>query len=675
MQFVFPIFLTALAALAIPILIHLFHFRRFKTVLFTNVRFLRELKEESASRRRLRNLLVLLLRCLAVAALVFAFAQPFIPRATTVKKGEKAVSVFIDNSFSMAAMSKDLNLLDKAKQRAREIVNAYAADDRFQILTNNFEGKHQRLVSKEDALRLIDEVKATPPVQNLSTALTKQAQTLSTAKTPNRVAFLLSDFQKNISDIGLFKDSSIDVNLIPLTSVEQKNVAIDSAWFESPVQMVGQTNPLIVRVRNYANENVENVRLTLKLDGQLKPVSTLNIKANQTATDTIAITLTQGGFHEAELEITDYPIQFDDHYYFTFQVPMVLNALNIADGAANRFVDAALMSSRVFKLQNASTGNLDYSKLTNFQIIILNNVTNISSGLGAELKKYVENGGNLLIFPPSGGALDLTSYQNFLGSCNANGLGALENGQREVSTVNTNEFVFKDVFLNQIQNMKLPATTSNYRIQNRSGETLLSYRDGSSFLTKNKVGNGNIYLGAASLDEKVNNLVRNGEIFVPMIYKMAISSAKEWRIAYTLGKDDFIEADSKGIVGETAFKLKGRTEEFIPEQRIVAGKAILGVRESVNEAGFYSLYARPDSILAKYAFNFDRKESDLSFTTIADLKKQERNGLKVLDANTEANFTALVGEQDTGVVLWRWLVILALLALLAEILVLKFFKV
>ena len=69
MSFVYPSFLWALLALAIPILIHLFHFRRFKTVYFTNVKFLKQLQEESSSQRKIRNLLVLLMRCLAVAFL------------------------------------------------------------------------------------------------------------------------------------------------------------------------------------------------------------------------------------------------------------------------------------------------------------------------------------------------------------------------------------------------------------------------------------------------------------------------------------------------------------------------------------------------------------------------------------------------------------------------------
>ena len=80
MQFLYPAFLWAMAALAIPIIIHLFYFRRFKKVSFTNVRLLKEIKEETASRNKLKDLLILLSRFLALALLIAAFAQPFIPR-------------------------------------------------------------------------------------------------------------------------------------------------------------------------------------------------------------------------------------------------------------------------------------------------------------------------------------------------------------------------------------------------------------------------------------------------------------------------------------------------------------------------------------------------------------------------------------------------------------------
>lgn len=674
MQFLFPAFLFALAALAIPIIIHLFHFRRFRTVYFTNVRFLREVKEETSNRRKLRDLLVLLARCLAVAMLVLAFAQPFLPRNTEgVKKGEQAVSIYLDNSFSMNALSKDLSLLEKAKQKAREIVQAYAANDKFQILTNDFEGRHQRLVSKDEALNFIDEVKTTPSVQELSKVLTRQQQALNSGNAPNKTAFILSDFQKNVTDIPNFKDTTLDINLVPLAAVQEKNIAIDSAWFESPIQMMGQTNPLIVRITNYTSENAENVKLSLKLDGQDKPVGLLNIKAHSSVEDTINITILRTGWHEADLSITDYPVQFDDHLFFTFNVPPQINVMVISDGGGNRFLESAMAGVRSFKVSNQSSGNVQYSQFPQYQMIVLSNLVSISSGLAAELSQYVKNGGNVVTFPAP--SVDLTSYSNFFNTVQANNLNGFENTPREVATVNLDEFVFKDVFTNKNVNMKLPSTTGNYRLTNRNGENLLTYRDGSSFVTKNRIGQGNVYICAAPLDDKISTLARSGEVFVPMLYKMAISSAKEWKIGYVIGKDDYIEADSKGIAGEKAYKMRGSKEEFIPEQRIVAAKAILGVKEGVKEAGFYNLFTRPDSILYKFGFNFDRRESVLDYYDVKSLKTYERNNLKVFDETIEANFTAIVGERNQGVTLWRWCLILALVFLAAEVALLRFWKV
>ena len=120
------------------IIIHLFNFRRFKKVPFTNVVFLRELKEETSSRSRLRHLLVLLTRLLAVAFLVLAFAQPYIPsEKQTQRAGIQTVSVFIDNSFSMEAQSREGSRLDIARNRARDIAMSYRPSDRFQVLTND----------------------------------------------------------------------------------------------------------------------------------------------------------------------------------------------------------------------------------------------------------------------------------------------------------------------------------------------------------------------------------------------------------------------------------------------------------------------------------------------------------------------------------------------------------
>jgi Aerotolerance regulator N-terminal len=675
MQFLYPNFLFALAALAIPIIIHLFYFRRFKKVYFTNVRFLKEVKEETSARQKLRNLLVLLMRCLAVALLVFAFAQPFIPQDVEVKKGENAVSVFVDNSFSMSALSEDVPLVEKAKQRAREIISAYAVEDRFQVLTNDFEGRHQRLVGKEEAIGLVEEIKVTPAVRTLSQVLSRQRQALDGGTGQNKVSYIISDFQANVTDIENVKDTALAVNLVPLQAVQERNVSIDSAWFEAPVQVLHQPNPLIVKVKNWSNEDAENIRLSVKYDGETKPVGELSIPANGSRTDTVNITIQTPGWHEAQLNITDYPVQFDDTYLFSYNVAQSINVLVINELSPDTYLDAAFRGISYFKVTNQASRNLDYSSFPTFQLIICKGLTSLSSGLSFELKQYVENGGNLLVFPAA--SANPGAYKAFLESVPANEFLSFEQQERTVSDINTSEFVFKDVYENKPANLKLPATKGNFKLStyaSRGEERLLTYRDGTTYLGKYKSGQGILYLCAAPLEEDYNNLARNAGIFVPMLYKMAISSARARPISYTIGRDETIEAGNMVRGGESVYKLRGAGEEFIPQQRIVASKVFLGVQNQIHKSGYYDLFLNQDTTLGKFAFNYDRRESDLAYLSDTRLKESAPPNMSIVETNAAADLTELVSDRSRGVILWKWCVVLALLALAAEVLILRFWK-
>ena len=676
MQFVYPTFLYALAALAIPIIIHLFYFRRFKKVYFTNVRFLKEVKEETSARQKLRNLLVLLMRCLATAFLVFAFAQPFIPQDVEVTTGIKAVSIFVDNSYSMDALSEEAKLVEKAKQRAKEIINAYSVEDRFQVLTNDFEGRHQRLVGKEEAIGLVEEIETSPAVRSLSQVFARQLQAVNGGNAKNKEAYVISDFQENITDLKNYQDTVMQVNLVPLQAVQENNVSIDSAWFDAPVQMLNQPNPLIVKVKNWSNENSDNVRLSVKYDGEMKPVGELSIPALSSVIDTVNISIRNTGWSEGELFITDYPVQFDDRYFFSYNVKEIINVLVINEQAADPRLEAAFKGIEYFRVTNQLSRNLDYSKFPGYQLIIANGLLNISSGLAFEMKQYVENGGNLLVFP--GANANIASYQAFLQSVPANELQNFEPQERKVGDINTEEFIFKDVFENRSANLKLPATKGNYRIStfaSRGEEQLLTYRDGNTFLAKYKAGQGALYLCTAPLKEEYSDLAKNGEIFIPMLYKMAISSARQRPIAYTIGRDETIEADNAVRGGESVYKLKGEAEEFIPQQRIVTSKVFLGVQNQVPEAGYYDLFLTPDSILAKYAFNYDRRESDLAYIPSNQLAKEAPANMSVITDNATASFEDVVSDRSRGVVLWRWCLVLALMALAGETLLLRFWRI
>jgi hypothetical protein len=200
MHFLYPAFLFALFTLAIPVLVHLFNFRRYKKVFFSNVQFLKEVQEQQASRRNVKERLILAARMLALAFLVLAFARPFIPGKETADAGkQQLVSIFVDNSYSMQTLNREGSLLDEAKQKAKQIASAYSINDRFQLLTQDFEGKHQRLLNRDEFNDAVDAVKISPQSRSLAQITARQQSLLGMTPGAVKRSYIISDFQKNIA--------------------------------------------------------------------------------------------------------------------------------------------------------------------------------------------------------------------------------------------------------------------------------------------------------------------------------------------------------------------------------------------------------------------------------------------------------------------------------------------
>ena len=260
----------------------------------------------------------------------------------------------------------------------------------------------------------------------------------------------------------------------------------------------------------------------------------------------------------------------------------------------------------------------------------------------------------------------------------ANEFLSFEKQERTVSDINTSEFVFKDVFENKSANLKLPATKGNFKLSNfasRGEEQLLTYRDGTTYLGKYKTGQGNLYLCSAPFEEDYNNLAQNAGIFVPMLYKMAISSARARPIANTIGRDETIEADNMVRGGESVYKLRGAGEEFIPQQRIAGSKGFLGVHNQIHKSGVYDVFLKQDTMLGKFAFNYDRRESDPAYLSGKQLSEKALANMSHVETNASDDLTEIVSDRSRGVILWKWCVVLALLALGAEVTILRFWRV
>lgn len=672
MQFLFPGFLWALGLLAVPIIIHLFYFRRTRRVLFSSIEFLKEIKEEQSARQRLRNLLLLLARLLALAFLIFAFAQPFIPGRSDVKKGARSVSIFVDNSFSMQADNNGVPNIELAKESARQIISSLNDEDRIQILTNDFEGKHQRWIDKQTAQTYVDAIKWTPVVHDLKEVIGRQRQMFAKSENNIRQSYLVSDFQKNISDLGEQADTSFDIFAIPLQSEISANLSIDTCYFESPVQILSQNNRMIVRLHNWSNREASNIRLELDVDGLSKPVGSLNIPAGKSVTDTINISVAKGDWHEGSVRISDYPVQFDDIYYFTFYTPPRIKVLSVYQGQPDARVSALLKNVTPFEGIQQTAGAVNYGVFGTYNLIVLENLPDISSGLATELTKYIQTGGNVLVFLPEDASL--AGYNSFLSSNAAATVAGYKAGDKEVSNINTEEFVFKDVFENKKNDLYLPHTKGNYAVTNNvrsRSENIMTYRDGSIYIGKYSIGAGHLYLSTAPLDSKINNLTLNAELFVPMIYRMSVSSGQAKASSYVIGNRVLASVPYESTSEDNQLHVKGKNE-FIPGIFKQDKQAFLDIRGQVSESGIYRVTDKNNNLVQLLALNYDRRESDNRLSTEADLGGISH--LKLIKTADPNALSAIVKEENQGITLWRLCLILALTFLLAEVLIVRFYK-
>ncbi|MBA3648800.1 MAG: BatA domain-containing protein [Chitinophagales bacterium] len=676
MSFLYPTILFAFSAIAIPIIIHLFNFRRYKTIYFTNVRFLRDVKEKTDARSRLKHLLVLLCRILAIVFLIFAFAQPYIKNRTISQAvGRKAISIFIDNSFSMGQLASDVPLLEQAKLKAKQIVDAYSQDDQFQLLTEDFEGRHQRLVDKNEMYNLIKEIHLSPDTKYLSEIIARQKVALYKSNSPAKLLYVLSDYQKNFSDISNLKqDTSLQVSLVPISTAENENVYIDTCWLQSPVQIKGQPSLLFVQITNNSNHNIDNGRLTLKINNEIKAISNFSANLNTSIIDTLLYTITDNGWNQGELSIVDHPITFDDAYYFSYQVAEHLKVLVINESGNNPYLNAFFEKNSFFQTESSRLNQINYADLPGQQLIILNGIKELSTGLSAELKKFIAGSGNLIVFPDEG--ISMNSYNQFLQSVNADQLKDFTIRKKTVNRINTQDQLFADIFQQIPENLFLPEANASFTLTNytaTNASQLLKFSDGTSFVSKYHFGNGTLYLFAVPLDKKNTDLPLN-PLFAPMLYKMAVSKEFFTPNSYIIGKNSEITVNSAFTTSDHVLHLKSNEDEFIPQQRLINNAITLLFGNDIKHSGFYALQDQAGTIKAQYALNYDRKESDLKFLSLDDLKKSGASlGIKILE-NSKRNLQEVIQGQHLGLPLWKVSIIFVLIFIALEILLLKFWK-
>jgi hypothetical protein len=672
-HFLYPAFLFALLALAIPVLIHLFNFRRYHKVYFSNVQFLKEVQERQSHRKNLKERLILASRLLALFFLVLAFAKPYLPGENSANAGkQQAVSIFVDNSYSMETINSEGSLLDEAKRRAKEIASAYSVNDRFQLLTQDFEGRHQRLLSRDEFDDAVDTVKISSATRSLQQIIDRQQSLLAMHKEQPASLFILSDFQANMAGNRPIKtDSAFRVSLLQLKANKLPNVAVDSVALLSAIHRPGETEKLVVRLHNYADETAAKIPLKLSINGAQKALGSYTIKGRSVQYDTLVFSGLQAGWQRANISLQDNPVTFDNQFYFSFNVKQQMPVLLIDGGSPNPYLKAVFAADRFFDTHRVPEGNVDYAALNTYPLVVLSDINAISTGLSQQLRTYVKKGGTLVVFPAE--EADLPSYKGLLSSLNSAYPESLVTENTKVSGINLQNQVFKNIFEDFPQNPDLPVVSKYYKLSSTgiNGENLMSLTGGQTFWSGYSSGRGRVYIAAVTLNEDFSNLPRHA-LFVPVMFRIALLSGHDQPLFYTLGRDESIEVPPIQTNEKQLLKLVKGRQSIIPESRQLEGSTLLYMADQLQEGGIYDL-RKQDSTVAVLAFNDNRKESDLSYLTGSDLAKLVP-AAKTISETGKGSLKGSVTETNFGLQLWKLCIILTMISLGLEILLIRYFK-
>jgi hypothetical protein len=684
MKFVYPEFLWAFGVLAIPIIIHLFNFRKYKTLYFSSLKFIQFVDQQTRSTQKLKHLLILIARILAFSFLILAFAQPFIPATSNNSKGGKPViAIYIDNSFSMSMKGTEGEMISEAREMARKMIQEASLDTRFMLVTNALSGIEERIVSKLDALERLDKIEIIPLVRNIAdviewekNAISREHETNLKIGTKQFVVF--SDFQKNSSDLSHLKaDNESFYFPVKLTPQDESNIFIDSVWFTSPVQKIGETNELNIQVKNISKNDLTNVELHVEI-GNIKRDVFLDITANDKVHTTINYTEQKDGFKQGKVSVNDKQFFSDDEYFFSYHVSKNSNILIINGENAVKNISLVYSLDNFYSVNEVEQNSFTSDVLANKDLVIINGSKEIPSGLAEELVNYTENGGSLALFPGEDINPSESGWNSFLRSLKMTTLGSTFNEGVKIKNINFEDPFFKSVFEKNPQNLNLPTVAKAYKANTFTSTQaigLINLQNGSPLYVKS-LGASNVFLYTSSLSPAFGSFTSNA-LFSTILLRTAELSKKRTPISIIIGDETKFPVYSNSK-SESPIRLKNKETDFIPsvfEKGAISYLSLSGLEAiEVLKSGTYEII--DDQVEGLISLNYNRKESEISSYTLSEISTLfENQGIKHITLSEISEGQSLTKiDLEKPHEYWKLFLIFALLFLLAEMALLKFWK-
>ncbi|MDR2962610.1 MAG: BatA and WFA domain-containing protein [Bacteroidales bacterium] len=676
MYFTYPAVLFFLFALAIPVLVHLFSFRKYTPVLFHNIHLLQSIRiEQNKTYNKLKRILILCLRLLAFAALIIAFAQPRIASQHTLHPSlpTAPVLLYIDNSFSMQAQTTEGTALDNAKNRAQSIVKSYAATQQFRLISNAGDASEFQDLTQEGAAQKIAAIAVSAFPLTLSAVYKKAQEIARETKSPVRL-FVISDFQKTTSDFeNIAADSAVQLYCVPVPNILQSNISVDSCWFETPFRVPGAIETLHVQVHNRSEEAQSNTAVRLFINDSLKALANVNLEANAAQTLTMEFVNNAQGAVRGRVSIDDYPILYDNTYYFSFKNASKIAVAHVYSGL-NPTNIVSLFAADFFSYTALNAANLDYASLVRYDCIILDQLPELPSGLLHMVVAMSKQGKNIVCIPAR--ASTIQSYNALLAQFGAARISEQDTAKVSIAQVDFRHSIFAGVFEKSDNTAQLPFVRNYFKINAPAHTHILSLANNYPALVQLQQGRASLFMFAMPFEVQSTNFTQSP--LVLSLFNMALYRAQAAQLAYMLGESFHLPFASEQ--SDHAFHIVNRSVQvdIIPQWSIDYSNFTVKLNplNMITQAGTYRV-EQNDSLIALVSFNYDRSESQAEFFSPEEITHILAAGglfnAALIDAAHE-NLEQSVRSLDSDTELWRYFVLLALLCLAGEIAIIRFWK-
>ena len=642
MHFIHPEYLYGLFLLIIPVLVHLFQLRRFKKEKFTNVKFLKKAVLKTRKSSQIKKWLILTIRCLLLACLVIAFAQPYFPASEENIQAQETV-VYLDNSYSMQARGANGILLRRSIQ---ELLEASPDDGSISLFTNDseFKGTDPETLRKE-----LQQLDFSARQLDWNAISLKAGNFFSENEGTLKNLVMISDFQEREAGEPLKPEGDFQYHLVELKPENRNNLSIDTAYISE--KTLDKTELTV----GISTSNALEQEVSISIYDGSKLLAKRSVSSQEENLIKTSFELPSGAIERGRIEIEDSGLEFDNNLYFSINKPQPIMVAVIGEGDI-AFLERIYRGPE-FSFSNFTPEQIDYNLLSQADLIILYELKQISASLNSTLLELANKDVFMTIIPSE--EIQLESYHSLLKGL---GLPAIEEkvGQEKLITeIAYKHPLFKEVFEERVENFQYPKVKSYYRTS-RQAENVLGYENGDAFLLRN----GNAFLFTAALNQE-NSDFQNAPLIVPTFYNFGNLALTPTPLYYLLGEPQEVDVDVS-LGRDEILNLVSPGFSFIPLQQSFPNKVVIRLEEEPENPGHFEI--RRDSLsLKNISFNVDREESRMKYL---DLESME--GVEV--ASTIPSAFQFVERQTEIDSLWKWFVIFALFLLVTEMLILKFIK-